>query len=380
MYTLSRQYEAGKAESESDAADADAPASRGGVAAAMVAAGSKRSFARLTDEMEPTAAAKPRPTKMEATAVAEPNATGTKLVESPPISGGKAKVSNSQETPVIGAVAVPGINAARLSSFNSDADDSYSYTNRSVEGRSEVTGTGGSTTANREEPVEATRVADVEADIEAQVQTRMQNQAKDIAQMVHRELMTNAAVPVDVQPSVQDTASVTTKDHNVDQGDAKKKKICIIAIVLFAIIAAVGIGVGVAVSKKPPDDPNTQSPTLPPTPVTTRAQIFQGILEPISGEQLSHTDSPQFQALDWLANADAANLTVGVDSDEAIKSRYVAAVLYYAFGGDNWLNKYRFLSERDICSWNQKFIEGVHGLSCGTDGTVELFQLRTYID
>ena len=97
-----------------------------------------------------------------------------------------------------------------------------------------MTGTGGSTTSNREEPIEATRVVDAEADVEAQVHTRMQNQARDIAQLVHRELMTNAAVAVDVQPSVQDTASVTTKDHSVDQGDVKKKKICIIAIVFFS--------------------------------------------------------------------------------------------------------------------------------------------------
>jgi hypothetical protein len=314
---------------------------------------------------------------------AKPEVKKEKLDDPAPASG-KTRVSNSEDTPTIGAVAVPGIQAGRVSSFNSDGDH-FSYTNRSVEGSSEARDTRASENAasNQDEPIEATRVVDDEADIEAQVHTRMQNQARDIAQLVHQELMTHVAIPVDVQSSsVQDAASITTKDQKdqgVEEELQKKKKICIIVIVFLVIVAAIGIGVGVAASNKDPKpEESSQPPTAAPTPVTTRAQAFKGILEPISGEQLNNTNSPQFQALNWLANVDAANMTVGVDSEDMITSRYVAAVLYYAFGGSDWLNQYKFLSDREACSWNQKFIDGVRGMSCGSDGTVELFQLREY--
>lgn len=49
----------------------------------------------------------------------------------------------------------------------SDANNIYSYTNRSVDARSKARDTGGSKTPNREEPIEATRVVDAEADMRA---------------------------------------------------------------------------------------------------------------------------------------------------------------------------------------------------------------------
>jgi Leucine-rich repeat (LRR) protein len=68
-------------------------------------------------------------------------------------------------------------------------------------------------------------------------------------------------------------------------------------------------------------------------------------------------------------------MTIGVDSETAIKTRYVAAVLYYAFQGDAWASKYNFLSDRGTCSWNQRFVDGNHGVACSSDDTVESFQL-----
>jgi hypothetical protein len=218
-----------------------------------------------------------------------------------------------------------------------------------------------------ERPLIATCVSDTEADIEAQVQSRMQNQARDIAHLVRKELMTNAAIPVEVQPSVQDApSSVATNEE-----DAKKKKICIVAIVLLAIIAAaVGAGVGISVSNESTGEP-----------VSARVKAFQEFLVPISGEQLKDTSSPQFQALIWLANDDGANMTIGVDREVAIKTRYVAAVLYYASQGDNWDDNNNFLSEKSTCEWNRNLFDGLEplGISCGTDDTiVESFRSREY--
>jgi Leucine-rich repeat (LRR) protein len=214
------------------------------------------------------------------------------------------------------------------------------------------------TAPTAERPFVATCVSDTEADIEAQVESRMQSQAEDIEHVVRRVLMTNVAIPVEVKPSVQDAPSVATNEEG-----AKKKKICIVAIVLLAIIvAAVGAGVGISVSSNKSTG----------EPVSARVKAFQEFLVPVSGEQLKDTSSPQFQALIWLANDDAANMTIGVDREIAIKTRYVAAVLYYAFQGDSWHDKYNFLSEKSTCEWNRNLFDGLEppGISCGTDGTI----------
>ena len=121
----------------------------------------------------------------------------------------------------VGAVAVAGraeeTQKRATTTFESSYDED-SFVDRSPPTGSEVKDANGDKPPTQDQPIEATRVSDTEADIEAQVQSRMQNQAKDIANLVHKELMANAAVPVEVQPSVQDTASVTTKDYSVDEG------------------------------------------------------------------------------------------------------------------------------------------------------------------
>jgi hypothetical protein len=219
-----------------------------------------------------------------------------------------------------------------------------------------------------QEPIEAHRVSDDE---------EMHNQAKEIAEMVHKELIAKATVPVEVRPggppSTQDTSSLVTQEggRSVCQ---RRKRLIIMAIGLLAIIVAVGVGVGVGVSNKP-DEPTPS----PPEPVTPRVEVFQEFLGPISGEQLNHTNSPQYQALTWLANDDTANMTIGVDSEATIKTRYVAAVLYYAFHGDTWTTKYNFLSEKDSCAWNGKNSEDVEaGLLCSPEKEVEGLVLREY--
>jgi hypothetical protein len=264
----------------------------------------------------------------------------------------------------VGAIRVAG---SRVDDANTQDNDSLDICS---EANDPSTYTPLDTAPTAESPLIATCVSDTEADIEAQVQSRMQNQARDIAHLVRKELMTNAAIPVEVQPSLEETSSVATNEHSVHEEDAKKKKICIVAIVLLAIVAAVGAGIGIAVSKKPDE---AEAPT--PSPITLRSEVFQDFLAPISGELLNDTTSPQFQALNWLANNDAANMTIGVDSEAAIKTRYVAAVLYYAFGGDNWTNNYKFLSDRETCSWNQRFGSDYHGINCSSDGTAQSFHM-----
>jgi hypothetical protein len=94
----------------------------------------------------------------------------------------------------------------------------------------------------------------------------------------------------------------------------------------------------------------TQEPTLPAS-----IKLFRNVLFPISGERLDDEGSPQFKALKWIANENPANSSVGQIDIEIINQRYVAAVLYFALGGENWIKRYNFLTEDPICSWNQEF-------------------------
>ena len=77
---------------------------------------------------------------------------------------------------------------------------------------------------------------------------------------------------------------------------------------------------------------------------------------------MNDTDSPQYKALNWIANKDKANMMVGSTANETIKQRYVAAVLYFALHGENWINKYNFLTPGPICSWNQETL----GILCNS--------------
>ena len=271
------------------------------------------------------------------------------------------------------AVQGPGMMDEENQSYVSTLDENA---NQGSEDGSTKTGSMMLNPNQDQEPIEARLVSDNQ---------EMQDQARVIAEMVQKELMANATVPVEVAsggpPSTQDASSLVTQEDAVEVGQ-RNKRLVLIAIALLVIIAAVGAGVGVALSKKPPDDlvVPTQPPASPPQPDTPRVEAFQDFLAPISGDVLKDTNSPQYQALNWLANVDAANMTIGVDSETAIKTRYVAAVLYYAFQGDAWASKYNFLSDRGTCSWNQRFFDGNHGVTCSSDDTVESFQLRKYID
>ena len=370
----------------------------------------------------------------------------------------------------VGAVAVPGISEETTQWISTVNEETYQD---SLMNRSPQIGERQSMETTQDEPVEARCVSDEEADIEAQVQSHMKNQAKDIAEMVHRQLMTHATM-AEVQPSKQDTSSLTTtpsEDDHIRQ--QKRKRLYLIAVGLLVTVAAIAAGVGVAVSRKddsveqcsfcfdgttPPNletnqvdgqscaafresqikldstDPKCvygqvvawercECPPLPPPPENpkctlcasdeapvgevcmdlanalvylgqdplascedlagtfsengctcgepTPLEAFRSIIESLSGDQLDDENSPQFMALNWIANEDPAHLSVKDTPIETIRTRYVAAVLYNAFEGEKWVKQCNFLSEGDICKWNLADF----GIICDSDGSVETLRL-----
>ena len=107
-------------------------------------------------------------------------------------------------------------------------------------------------------------------------------------------------------------------------------------------------------------------------PNLDRVEQFRRLLQPISGEALEDSSSPQFQALKWIAHADPAKLSVGQDSSQVIQQRYVAAVLYFALGGETWTDQYNFLSANKTCEW----LVNKDGIQCDDRDEVISIHLR----
>jgi hypothetical protein len=101
-------------------------------------------------------------------------------------------------------------------------------------------------------------------------------------------------------------------------------------------------------------------------------QLFSRLLRPVSGNAISDSRSPQFQALNWIANVDSARLSVEQDSHEVIRQRFVAAVLYFSLGGESWTDQRNFLSTNHACLWN----DDENGLGCNEVDEAIWFRLR----
>ena len=94
--------------------------------------------------------------------------------------------------------------------------------------------------------------------------------------------------------------------------------------------------------------------------------------------QLETAGTPEYQALDWLANQDPLMLDPRVLTDE-LANRYILSLFYYSLGGPMWTEQLNFLTEKPVCKWNDQFTTKVGipitvGVSChGRDQVREIF-------
>jgi hypothetical protein len=67
---------------------------------------------------------------------------------------------------------------------------------------------------------------------------------------------------------------------------------------------------------------------------------------------LSSLETPQSQALNWLAVSDPAMLDFEKTSPRTILERYIIATLYYSTNGPTWKDQRGFLSKESVCKWS----------------------------
>ena len=92
----------------------------------------------------------------------------------------------------------------------------------------------------------------------------------------------------------------------------------------------------------------------------------------------NNTSSPQYQALNWMANEGGATTIIASNIEQAtpyIIQRYILAVLYYITNGPKWRNQYDFLSNVTECEWGVGANNGFNVIDCNNDGFVTLINL-----
>jgi hypothetical protein len=99
----------------------------------------------------------------------------------------------------------------------------------------------------------------------------------------------------------------------------------------------------------------TSQPSLEPTTIDqARLEAFRSILIPLSGDSLSETSTAAFQALEWIALVDQAQLNpddLDFDARTDILERYALALLYFSTSGPAWRHQQGYLNASSVCDW-----------------------------
>jgi hypothetical protein len=201
--------------------------------------------------------------------------------------------------------------------------------------------------------------------IQQEVAERKKNIA--VAEMVETD--EEAQVPHSDESSNQ-------KNCFVSLCNTRKRKIIIFNLTLTIAIVAVVIGVTVGNINNNNNNNNSRENVVQQWLQTNGVSSLEDMAEP---------GSPQNLALSWIAVPDKLPQTLDSPEGARFVSRYVAALLYYALDGSSWDYQLSFLSEQDVCEWNDIIVaaEGVQGqflrigLSCD-NGIVNTWQMRKY--
>jgi hypothetical protein len=127
-------------------------------------------------------------------------------------------------------------------------------------------------------------------------------------------------------------------------------------------------------ASSPTSTPPTVPPSIPPTapPLTDTQEELLTILASVSPSSKDfirdHRESPQFQALDWLAN----DVNVDTYSMRRLVQRWVMATFYWSTNGDNWD------TTTDTATSNQTTRVGLKGPAGAEEGTAPSWMSQTH--
>jgi len=95
-----------------------------------------------------------------------------------------------------------------------------------------------------------------------------------------------------------------------------------------------------------------------------------------SNSILADPKSMPYQTLTWMINNDMHTQTILSTPPSALRTqklldRYILAFMYFSLDGRNWNNRYNFMSEFDVCKWNDGTASlSNNGVRCDDDGIV----------
>lgn len=205
-----------------------------------------------------------------------------------------------------------------------------------------------------------------------------------------------------IKEDLENNAYVVKPEHIVpDNGTdfeekrRKKRKKTVLGIAfLTCVIAAITVPLAVLLTRKRNDPKPTEipssfpslspsiSPSISPSdfpssmpslnPTSTKfTPLKQVLIKYTSEEPLMDSSTPQYKALEWLADTD----TYVVDPtnyDFFLAQRYALATFFFSTGGnESWTNDNKFLSDTNECDWI--------GIQCYTFNAVKTIDISKFL-
>jgi hypothetical protein len=129
-------------------------------------------------------------------------------------------------------------------------------------------------------------------------------------------------------------------------------RLWLVCLAVFVLVLGIPLGI---VKKKEREDENASS--TPSRPSTEEVREYLVAQKVSSFADMTRNGSPQNMAVKWLSILDEASLDLPVDAITEFTGymfmvRYVMAVNYYAWDGDDWYTPVDFLSPKYVCNWN----------------------------
>ena len=170
-------------------------------------------------------------------------------------------------------------------------------------------------------------------------------------------------------------------------------EISLIALVAILIAAVIGLSIGVAnrgdqvAAATAAGSESGAPPATARDPREAAVRTFlndQGISDL---DEMSQASSPHKFAVTWIADIDELYLPIpeSIESPDGVRfvTRYIVALIFFMMGGELWEHQLSFLSEKDVCEWNDIFVaaQGVQGrffrigIACN-NGIVNTWQMR----